>query len=150
MRVGYLAQEESPGEDGLTGEETAVDLLVRSRAISAAEAGNFLHQFLFDHEQVVTPVRRMSYGERRRLALARFVLEGANLLLLGEPTNHLDLPSREAFEGALSSYAGGALIVTHDRYFIEQFADRVLEVVDGRVRLVGVRSAQAGPGVGPQ
>ena len=60
MRVGYLAQEESPGEDGLTGEETAVDLLVRSRAISATEAGNFLHQFLFDHEQVVTPVRRMS------------------------------------------------------------------------------------------
>ena len=67
------------------------------------------------------------------------LLSGASAILLDEPTNHLDLPSREAFEGALSSYAGGALIVTHDRYFIEQFADRVLEVVDGGVRLVSVR-----------
>ncbi|MEO9255905.1 MAG: ABC transporter ATP-binding protein, partial [Tepidiformaceae bacterium] len=63
---------------------------------------------------------------RRRLALARLVLGGANLLLLDEPTNHLDLPSREAFEAAFASFEGSAIIVTHDRYFIEQFADEVI------------------------
>ncbi|HJN93836.1 MAG TPA: ATP-binding cassette domain-containing protein [Dehalococcoidia bacterium] len=134
-RIGHLPQED-PEVLAVEGErDTAIDWLTRTRAISRVEAGNFLHQFLFSHDQVTTPIDRLSYGERRRLAFARFVLEGANLLLLDEPTNHLDLPSREAFETALANYPGGALIVTHDRYFIDRFADRVLTVVDHTVRL---------------
>ncbi len=93
-----------------------------------ADIYNFLHRFLFGHDQVNTPVGRLSYGERRRLALARLVLGGANLLILDEPTNHLDLPSREAFEAAFAGFDGAALIVTHDRYFIDQFADEVLDL----------------------
>jgi ATP-binding cassette subfamily F protein 3 len=94
-----------------------------------------LHRFLFGHDQVNTPAGSLSYGERRRLALARLVLGGANLLLLDEPTNHLDLPSREAFEAALGGFEGAAIIVTHDRYFIEQFADEVLDLEAYRTRL---------------
>jgi ATP-binding cassette subfamily F protein 3 len=66
--------------------------------------------------------------------LARLVLGGANLLLLDEPTNHLDLPAREAFEAALEGFEGASLIASHDRYFIEHFADRVLLVENGVVR----------------
>ena len=93
-----------------------------------ADAYNLLHRFLFGHDQLTTPVARLSYGERKRLALAVLVLGGTNLLLLDEPTNHLDLPSREAFEAALDGYNGAALIVAHDRYFIERFADVVIEL----------------------
>jgi ATP-binding cassette subfamily F protein 3 len=133
---GYLPQEEAGDASGGEGQATAIDLVRRSAAISEAEAYNFLHRFLLGHDQVGTPVGRLSYGERRRLALARLVLAGSNLLLLDEPTNHLDIPSREAFEAALDSFEGAALIVTHDRYFIDQFADAVLELAEGRLRRI--------------
>ena len=126
--AGYLAQQE---EAALSAEEsrlTPIELLRRSRAMPEAEAYNFLHRFLFGADMARTPVGRLSYGERRRLALARLVLQGSNLLLLDEPTNHLDLPSREAFEAALDAFEGAAVIVTHDRYFIERFADVVVEI----------------------
>ncbi|HEX6030403.1 MAG TPA: ABC-F family ATP-binding cassette domain-containing protein [Tepidiformaceae bacterium] len=128
-RMGYLAQDDpahaAAGEDGAL---TPVALLRRSIAMSEPEVNDFLHRFLFGHSQLGTPIARLSYGERRRLELARLVLSGANLLLLDEPTNHLDLPSREAFESAFSSFDGAALVVTHDRHFIERFADRVVEL----------------------
>jgi len=134
-RIGYLPQEDPQTLTAGGAQDTAIDWLTQTRTISRVEAGNFLHQFLSSHDQVITPIGQMSYGERRRLAFARFVLEGANLLLLDEPTNHLDLPSREAFETALANYPGGALIVTHDRYFIDRFATRVLSIVDRTIRL---------------
>ena len=99
--------------------------------MAEADAYNFLHRFLFAHDAARASVAAMSYGERRRLALAGLVLGGSNLLLLDEPTNHLDVASREAFEGALDSYEGAILSVTHDRYYIERFADRLLVVEGG-------------------
>jgi ATP-binding cassette subfamily F protein 3 len=128
-KVGYLAQDDpAHGPVAEDGGATPVALLRRSAAMSEAEVNDFLHRFLFGHDQLRTPVSRLSYGERRRLDLARLVLSGANLLLLDEPTNHLDLPSREAFEAAFASFDGAALVVTHDRHFIERFADRVVEI----------------------
>mgnify|MGYP001215703963 CR=1 FL=1 len=127
-KVGYLAQQDDPAalaEDAAT---TPVDILRRSASMTEADATNFLHQFLIGHDQVRTPVGQLSYGERRRLALAVLVRSGANLLILDEPTNHLDLASREAFEQALEGYTGAALVVSHDRRFIERFADRVIEL----------------------
>ena len=64
----------------------------------------------------------MSYGERARLALAKLVIQGCNFLLLDEPINHLDIPSRSQFEQALTQFQGSILAVVHDRYFIQQFA----------------------------
>src|SRR5690606_36238039 len=131
---GYLAQESAPA-DGME-DTTPLDVLRGAAPLSEVDAANFLHRFLFGHDQVRTPLARLSYGERRRLELARLVLGGAGLLLLDEPTNHLDLPAREAFESALEDFEGGALIVTHDRWFMERFADRVLAVEDGQLSVL--------------
>jgi ATPase subunit of ABC transporter with duplicated ATPase domains len=126
--VGYLAQQDDPAVVDADRGLTPVDLLRRTTPMTEAEATNFLHRFLLGHDQVSTPVARLSYGERRRLSLALIVRGGANLLILDEPTNHLDLASREAFEDALEGYEGAILAVSHDRRFIERFADVLVEL----------------------
>jgi len=126
--VGYLAQQDDPAVVAEDARLTPVDLLRRAAPMTEAEATNFLHRFLLGHDQVRTPVARLSYGERRRLSLALIVRGGANLLILDEPTNHLDLDSREAFEDALEGYEGAILAVSHDRRFIARFADLVVEL----------------------
>ncbi len=133
-RIGYLRQEEARTDIDFT--STPFDMIRRGAALSETEARRFLHRFLFSGDDVFTPVGRLSYGERRRLALARLVVTGANLLLLDEPTNHLDIPSREAFEEALAGYRGAMFVITHDRYFIERFAHRVLTIEDTHLREV--------------
>ncbi|MFH1032032.1 MAG: ABC transporter ATP-binding protein, partial [Chloroflexota bacterium] len=80
--------------------------------------------------------RDLSFGERARLQLALLVAQGCTFLLLDEPINHLDIPSRARFEQALSKYTGTVLAVVHDRYFIEQFATSIWVVEDGRIRSV--------------
>ena len=78
-------------------------------------------------------ISTLSYGERARLMLAILVLQSANLLVLDEPLNHLDLAAREEFEQALEGFEGTMLLVLHDRFAIERLATRVVEVRDGRV-----------------
>jgi len=80
------------------------------------------------------PVPELSYGERARLMLALLVAQGCNLLILDEPINHLDVPSRERFEQAMSSFDGTVLAVVHDRYFVDRFATRVWVAGGGAVR----------------
>ncbi|MGH2632748.1 MAG: ATP-binding cassette domain-containing protein, partial [Tepidiformaceae bacterium] len=126
--VGYLPQQDEAVVSTEESAMTPIELLRRSHPMPEADAYNFLHRFLFGADMARTPVGLLSFGERRRLALARLVLQGSNLLLLDEPTNHLDLPSREAFETAFAAFEGAALIVTHDRYFIDQFADTIVEI----------------------
>jgi ATP-binding cassette subfamily F protein 3 len=96
-------------------------------------------KFLFGYEQVRRPLASLSGGEWTRLQLLLLMLEGANCLLLDEPTNHLDIESVEMLEGALETFAGTAIFVSHDRYFLDRIADRMLEVRDG-----GVRSYEGG------
>ena len=132
VEVGYLAQEDG-SEFGGALEADPVSYLRGVVAMSRVEIGNFLHRFLFGHDLLSTPIGKLSFGERRRLSLAELVLKRTSLLLLDEPTNHLDLPSREAFEEALSGYEGAAIAVSHDRYFVERFADRTLAIEGGRL-----------------
>jgi ATP-binding cassette subfamily F protein 3 len=86
-----------------------------------------LHYFLTG-DQPLTRIYLLSYGERARLMLALLVAQGCNFLILDEPINHLDIPSRTQFEEALTSFEGTALAVVHDRYFIQGFASRIWAV----------------------
>jgi ATP-binding cassette subfamily F protein 3 len=93
---------------------------------------NTLGAMCFEGESANKPITALSGGERKRLMMTRLLLEGNNVLLLDEPTNHLDLPSREAVEFALSVFEGSLLVISHDRYFLDRLADRILWIQDAR------------------
>jgi ATP-binding cassette subfamily F protein 3 len=132
VHLGYYTQE----QEGLNDNSTPFEEIRCVSALSDTETRSFLHYFLFSGDDVFVPVGELSYGERGRLALAKLVLGGSNLLLLDEPINHLDIPSRESFERALSAFEGTVLIVVHDRYFIHRYASALWKISDGTVHRV--------------
>ncbi len=99
--------------------------------MTETEIRGVLASFLFTGDDVFKRVSELSGGERGRLALARLMLSRANFLILDEPTNHLDITSKEILEEALRNYSGTVLYVSHDRYFINQTATRILELKNG-------------------
>lgn len=97
-----------------------------------------LGSFLFKGDEVFKPLNKMSGGERARVSLLKLMLQGSNFLLLDEPTNHLDSSSREQLENTLADYEGTMLIVSHDRYFINRLATRILDLTpSGMVEYLG-------------
>jgi ATP-binding cassette subfamily F protein 3 len=129
IELGSLAQEHHPA----LGAATPIEAVRLQRPCTEGEAVHALMRFLFTYEQVRQPVEKLSGGERTRLELLLLMRGGANCLVLDEPTNHLDIDSVEALEGALESYDGTAVFVSHDRYFLDRISDRILEVRDGHV-----------------
>jgi ATP-binding cassette, subfamily F, member 3 len=99
------------------------------------EVRTLLGRFLFSGDSVYKKVESLSGGEKARLALAKMLLSPFNLLILDEPTNHLDIPAKEMLEDALKNYDGTALVVSHDRYFISQVANKIVEIRDGEFRV---------------
>ncbi len=129
VRLGYMSQE----QELLDPAQTPLQTIQEAAPLNQTEARSFLHYFLFSGNDPLRPNGNLSYGERARLSLALLVASGYNFLLLDEPINHLDIPSRTMFEQALSQFDGAVLAVVHDRYFIERYASEVWYVADGEL-----------------
>ncbi len=115
-------------------ERTLYDTLLYEANCEPQEARDRLGAFRFRGEDQFKTVSQLSGGERARLRMCLIMMSRANLLILDEPTNHLDLASREWIEEAVSEFEGALLFVSHDRYFIRRFADRVWEIENGNFR----------------
>jgi ATP-binding cassette subfamily F protein 3 len=133
--VGFMTQE----QEELDPHQNPMSIIQHAAPFSDTRARSFLAFYLFTGDDVFTPVSNLSYGERSRLALARLVAQGCNFLLLDEPINHLDIPSRTRFEQALTHFEGTILAVLHDRFFIQGFATQIWEVDGGRIRVRSMR-----------
>ena len=129
VKLGYMTQE----QELLKPDLNAMQTVQRVAPFNETEARNFLHYFLFKGDDALRPTSALSFGERARLQLGLLVAQGCTFLLLDEPINHLDIPSRARFEEALASFNGTILAVVHDRYFIERFATDVWNIKDGRI-----------------
>jgi ATP-binding cassette subfamily F protein 3 len=129
VRLGYMAQE----QEILDPTRSALEAIQSAAPLNDTDARSFLHYFLFTGDDPLRPSRDLSFGERARLSLALLVAQGCNFLLLDEPINHLDIPSRTRFEQALEQFEGTVLAVVHDRYFIDRFADELWLVAEGIV-----------------
>ncbi len=131
VRIGYYSQEHGTLQNWLSA--TPLDLIRRIQNSSEERAVTFLLRMAFTYEQVRQPISTLSGGERSRLQLALVMLRQPNLLLLDEPTNNLDIASVEVLEDALDDFVGTVLIVSHDRYFLDQTVDRLVALRDGEL-----------------
>jgi len=126
VKVGYMAQE----QDQFEPKKNVLEIISKLLSQNETENRSFLSKFLFKGDDVFKTIASLSYGERARLSLACLVAEGCNFLILDEPINHLDIPSRTQFEKALSEYEGTILAIVHDRYFIDGYASQIWEIKD--------------------
>ena len=115
-------------------ERTLYDTMLYEKNCAPQTARDRLGQFMFQGEDVFKTVGNLSGGEQSRLRLCMLMDEKINLLILDEPTNHLDIASREWVEAAIEEFEGVLLFVSHDRYFIEKFAERIWLLEDGKIR----------------
>lgn len=130
VEIGYYDQEHQV----LHGEKTIFEEISDAYPeMTNTEIRNILAAFLFTGEDVFKRISELSGGERGRVSLAKLMLSSANFLILDEPTNHLDIQSKEILEDALNEYQGTILYVSHDRYFINRTAHRILDLTRGKL-----------------
>lgn len=127
VKIGYYAQEHQT----LDYNQTLINTVRYAAPLSEAEAVAFLGRFLFSYDQARGVVSSLSGGERSRLQMALLMLSGANFLLLDEPTNNLDISSAEVLEETLSEFDSTVLIISHDRYLLDQVVNKILEIDEG-------------------
>ena len=131
-KLGYMAQE----QELLNPNFSALQAIQSVTSFNETDTRNFLHYFLFKGDIALRPTRELSFGERARLQLATLVAQGCTFLILDEPINHLDIPSRERFEEALENFNGTILAVVHDRSFIERFASHIWYANEQKIKVV--------------
>ncbi|MCD6577711.1 MAG: ABC-F family ATP-binding cassette domain-containing protein [Anaerolineaceae bacterium] len=133
VQVGYFAQ----AHEGLHQDWTLLEeIQFTASKMREAEIRSYLAKFLFTGDDVFKKVSVLSGGERGRLAMACLALGGANLLLLDEPTNHLDLPSQEILQRVLTEFNGTILLVSHDRFLVDEIATQVWEVLPDEKNMI--------------
>ena len=143
LNIGYFVQ----AHEDLRPERTLVqEIEAVAQNMLLADIRHHLARFLFTGDDVFKKVAVLSGGERGRLALAKLSLTGANLLLLDEPTTHLDIPSQEILQEVLADYQGTMLLVSHDRYLIDALGTRIWEIQTGQPRLGQSLPGQSLPG----
>jgi ATP-binding cassette subfamily F protein 3 len=131
VKLGYYDQEQT----GLNTANTVLEeVWSEYPGLEEARIRTVLGNFLFSGEDVLKKVRALSGGEKARVALAKLMLAHANVLILDEPTNHLDLYSKEVLESALLEYDGTLFFISHDRYFLNKMAERIVELTPGGVQ----------------
>lgn len=128
-RIGYYAQE----QETLDPNQDLISCIRQAAPLTREAAVAFLLRFLFSYDQAQQPIGKLSGGEKSRLQLAQLVLQQPNLLLLDEPTNNLDIPAIEVLEETLNDFIGTVLVISHDRYFLDKVADRIIELRDGKL-----------------
>ena len=134
VRPAYFAQDQA---EHLDPSNTVFDEVYQAAPASwdIQAVRDLLGRFLFSGDDQFKSVATLSGGERSRVALAKLLLRPNNLLLLDEPTNHLDIATRERLEDTLSGYTGTLIVATHDRYFVDRLANKVIEVADRTVKV---------------
>ena len=129
-KIGFYDQEHR----NLDYQLNLVDTIRRDHVRSEESAIAFLRKFQFGYRQCLDPVGALSGGERSRLQMALLMLQQPNFLVLDEPTNNLDIQQAEVLEDVLLGFAGAILVVSHDRYFVDRLADRIVLLEDGILR----------------
>ncbi|MBQ8585340.1 MAG: ABC-F family ATP-binding cassette domain-containing protein [Butyricicoccus sp.] len=128
LRPAYLPQQVHFENEG----RTLIDTLIYDKNVTMQTARNRLGAFQFTGEEQMKIVRNLSGGEKSRLRLCELMYDPLNMLVLDEPTNHLDLLSREWIEEAVEAFTGTLLFVSHDRYFVSRFANRIIYLENGK------------------
>ena len=131
VQPGYFAQ----AHENLREERSILDEILERRPLKVSEARDLLGRYLFSGDDVFRPVHTLSGGERGRLALALLALAGANLLLLDEPSNHLDIDSQDVLQQVLEQFGGTVLLVSHDRWLIDALATQLWIASAGEITL---------------
>lgn len=129
-KIGYLAQNIVFDLEN----QSILECFKSDCGIGEEKARSILAKFGFNQEDVNKCVKNISGGERVKLKLAELIQSNVNTLILDEPTNHIDIPTRESLEDALSEFKGTLIFVSHDRYFIDHFADTIIEFEDGKAK----------------
>jgi ATP-binding cassette subfamily F protein 3 len=133
VRLSYFGQHQA---QELSPQLTVLDTMALSgEDMTVTRTRSLLGAFLFRGEDVDKKVSVLSGGEKSRLALAKMIAKPANCMLLDEPTNHLDMSSQDVLQEAMAQYDGTIVVVSHNRYFLEGFVNKVLEVRDGNITL---------------
>lgn len=130
VQVGYFSQ----SYERLDPKQTLLENFVIEYGFTEEHTRSMLGGMLFHGDDVFKRIGELSGGQKARLVLLKLVLDGANCLVLDEPTNHLDIMARETVEAALAAFDGTVLLVSHDRYFVNEVADRIWEIEDGQVK----------------
>lgn len=130
IKIGYIPQNIIFEDEN----KTVLDYFLEGNNFSETEARNKLARYGFRNENVFKKIGKLSGGEKVRIMIIKLIQKDTNFLILDEPTNHIDIDTREILEEALEQYKGTLLFVSHDRFFINKLANRVLNIEDGNIK----------------